>query len=107
LASTFVCRVLNYMDRHRYKTCRPVCDPASLEPRPLLNLTSGYVMRAAANLPKQAAQEPWLIRQNYVLDMLTMKLGRMEDGILRFGSFCQTARAEVPAEVVTVRSANA
>ncbi len=84
LASTYICRVLNHMERHGYKTCIPQCDVSSLEARPLLDLTSGYVTRASANLPKQAAKKPWLIRQNYVLDMLTMKVSRVEDGILQF-----------------------
>src|SRR4029077_17775111 len=84
LASTFVCRVLHHMDRRGYRTCKPVCDAASLEGHPLLNLNSGYVLRAAADLPKQGGKKPWLIRQNYVFDMLTMKLSRMEDGILTF-----------------------
>lgn len=86
LASIFVCRLLNHMDRRGHRTCRPVCDPASLQPRPLLDLNSGYVVRASANLPKQAAGKPWLIRQNYILDMLTMRLSRLEDGILKFGT---------------------
>lgn len=95
LASTFVCRVLNHMDRHSYSTCRPICDPAGLESKPLLDLSSGYVQRAAPGLPKQAHQKPWLIRQNYILDMLTMKLGRMEDGILTFGTGLSSSSAEV------------
>ena len=84
LASTFVCRVLNYMDRRGYHLCRPMCDPESLEMKPLLSLNSGYVLRAAANLPKQGGKEPWLIKQNYILDMLTMKFGRLKDGVLKF-----------------------
>ncbi len=84
LASTFVCRLLNHMDRHGYRTCVPRCDPTALQPKPLLDLTSGYVQRAAAALPKQSSQKPWFIRQNYLLDMLTMKLSRLEDGILQF-----------------------
>ena len=84
LASTFVCRLLNYMDRHRYRICRPACDPQSLEMKPLLDLNSGYVRRAEATLPKQGGKKPWLIRQNYILDMLTMKFGRIEDGTLIF-----------------------
>ena len=100
LASTFVCRVLNYMDRHGYRTCAPVCDSASLEAKPLLNLTSGYVLRAAENLPKQAGAEPWLIRQNYILDMLTMKLGRLRDGILTFDAPVPMARAEIKEEML-------
>ena len=55
-------------------------------------------MRAAADLPKQAAQQPWLIKQNYILDMLTMKLGRMEDRILSFGRTLSVVRAEVTQE---------
>jgi cation diffusion facilitator CzcD-associated flavoprotein CzcO len=86
LASTFVCRLLNHMDRHGYRTCTPACDPTSLEAKPLLDLNSGYVLRAAPNLPKQGAQKPWLIRQNYILDMFTMKFSGLEDGILKFGA---------------------
>jgi len=102
LASTYVCRVLNHMDRHSYRTCKPACDPSRLEARPLLNLNSGYVRRAAADLPKQAATAPWLIRQNYLRDMLTMKISRLEDGILQFGTAAAVARADVREEVRAV-----
>ncbi len=102
LASTYVCRVLNHMDRHGYRTCNPVCDAAALEERPLLNLNSGYVQRAAADLPKQATTKPWLIRQNYILDMMTMKLAPVEDGILQFSKAVPIARADVREEVSAV-----
>ncbi len=101
LASTFVCRLLNHMDRHGYRTCTPVCDPASLTARPLLDLSSGYVLRAAPNLPKQGAQKPWLIRQNYILDMFTMKLSRLEDGILKFGPRVPARRTETTPGITT------
>ena len=84
LASTFICRVLNHMDCNGYRTCMPVCDRASLDAKPLLNLSSGYVQRASADLPKQGGKAPWIIRQNYILDMITMKFSRMEDGVLKF-----------------------
>ena len=106
LSSSFVCRLLNYMDRHGYRTCEPRCNPASLEARPLLGLTSGYVLRAAANLPKQAAEKPWIIRQNYILDMLTMKLGRIKDGTLKFRAPHPVTRTDMPEEVPTVSSAH-
>ena len=102
LASTYVCRVLNHMDRHGYRTCKPACDPSTLEARPLLNLNSGYVRRASADLPKQAATAPWLIRQNYFRDSFTMKLSRLEDGILEFSRGVAVARAEVRVEVSAV-----
>ena len=102
LASTYVCRVLNHMDRHGYRTCRPACDAASLEAKPLLSLTSGYVQRAAADLPKSATKAPWLIRQNYIRDMLTMKLRRLEDGVLEFSRAIPIRRADLPEEVSAV-----
>jgi hypothetical protein len=102
LASTYVCRVLNHMDRGGYRTCRPVCDASSLEPRPLLNLTSGYVQRAAADLPKSASKAPWLIRQNYIRDLITMKFSRLRDGILEFSKAAPIERADVHAEASAV-----
>ena len=101
LASTFVCRVLRHMDRRGYRTCMPVCDSANMESRPLLNLTSGYVTRAAADLPKQSAAQPWMIQQNYILDMLTMKLRRLEDGILQFRKGVSLARTTLPEKVAS------
>jgi len=62
-------------------------------------------MRAAADLPKQAAKKPWIIRQNYLLDLLTMRLSRMEDGVLRFGAANPTASIDAPKCVLTARSA--
>jgi hypothetical protein len=100
LTSIFVCRLLNHMGRRGYRTCKPVCDPASMQARPLLNLTSGYVARAAANLPKQGAEKPWLVRQNYILDLFTMRLSRMEDGILRFELSLPATRGRTPQEPV-------
>lgn len=103
LASTFVCRLLNYMERRGYRTCVPACDSPAMESRPLLNLTSGYVIRAAANLPKQSARQPWVIKQNYILDMLMMKLSRMEDGILRFAKSRVTTRVDLSPQVAASR----
>ena len=106
LASTFVCRLLNHMERHGYRTCVPDCDFESMEAKPLLDLTSGYVTRAAESLPKQAGRKPWLIKQNYILDMLTMKLSRIEDGILKFGAPRAIHRAESEPDAVTTSAAD-
>ncbi|HUJ40961.1 MAG TPA: NAD(P)/FAD-dependent oxidoreductase [Candidatus Acidoferrales bacterium] len=95
LSSTFVCRVLNHMKRHGYRVCRPECDPEGLEVKPLLGLNSGYVLRAAADLPKQAGKKPWIMRQNYILDMLTMRLGSLEDGVLKFTRAVAARSAEI------------
>jgi len=106
LSSTFVCRLLNHMKRGGYRVCRPVCDPAGLEERPLLGLNSGYVLRAAADLPKQASEKPWIMRQNYILDMITMKLGRLNDGVLKFEKKLPATQAEMQEKVSTAYSGN-
>jgi monooxygenase len=86
LSSLFVTRILNHMKSRGYRTCTPACDPAALDPKPLLDFNSGYVLRAIADLPKQASTKPWFIRQNYILDAITMKLGKIDDGVLHFAA---------------------
>jgi monooxygenase len=83
-----------------------VCDPRSLEMKPLLGLNSGYVRRAEPNLPKQGGKKPWLIRQNYILDMLTMRLGRISDGTLQFSSSHSMPSNDIPSAVEAVASAH-
>lgn len=78
-----VCRLLHYMDRHQYASCVPV-PPDDLETAPLMNLTSGYVMRKADDLPKQGTRPPWRVYQNYFQDMLTIRYGKLDDGVLQF-----------------------
>ncbi len=106
LASTYVCRLLNHMKKRGYGTCIPRCDASLMESKPLLSLSSGYVMRAAADVPKQGGKKPWVIRQNYLLDMMMMKLARMEDGVLQFGRNAPRKRADVTEEEVTTSAAS-
>jgi monooxygenase len=74
LTARHVCALLAHMDRHGYASATPRLDEAP-EPAPLLPLTSGYVVRAAAALPKQGARAPWVMRQNYLLDRLDARFG--------------------------------
>ncbi|KDN24170.1 flavin-containing monooxygenase [Amycolatopsis rifamycinica] len=87
LASQYVCRLLAYLDRHGFAFCVP--DPASASgagrPRPIVDLQSGYIKRAASGLPKQGGRRPWMMRQNYLLDLADMRFSRVDDGVLRFG----------------------
>jgi cation diffusion facilitator CzcD-associated flavoprotein CzcO len=87
LTSRYVCRLLNYMTRHRIDVATPQL-PASEATaeidEPLMNLTSGYVQRAAALLPRQGVRRPWRGRNNYLTDLPMMRLGRINDGSMRF-----------------------
>lgn len=85
LTAGYVCRLLRYMDRHGHAVAVPRRDAAVL-PRSLLSFTSGYVQRALPILPKQGSRPPWRVHQNYLLDLLNIRYGRLADGVLRFGA---------------------
>jgi monooxygenase len=84
LSSRYVCRLLKLMDRHGYDIAVPHEDGERGEGRPLLDLRSGYVKRASDVLPRQGERAPWYLRQNYVLDLVSMTLGRVDDAAMRF-----------------------
>jgi monooxygenase len=85
LTSEYVCRLLNYMDAHGWTQCVPQPDPGVTE-EPLLDLTAGYVLRSLDQLPKQGSKEPWRLRQNYALDLRTLRHGAIDDGTMKFSS---------------------
>jgi len=70
LSSRLVCRVLNEMSRRGALSVVPVPDQV-LEPRPLIDLASGYVQRSIDQFPRQGHRGPWRVRQNYLIDSTT------------------------------------
>jgi monooxygenase len=85
LSSDFVCRTLNHMDSSGFNVCEPAL-ANDMDSVPILDLKSGYVERAADRFPKQGTDAPWHLRQNYVLDLISMRYGRVDDGTLSFKS---------------------
>ena len=81
LTSAYVCRLLNHMDKKGYTQARPELDWADMEVAPLLDFTSGYVVRKLDELPKQGTVTPWRLHQNYLLDIMMLRMGRVTDGI--------------------------
>jgi monooxygenase len=69
LSHRYVCRLLTFLDRNGYVSATPRETPGIR--RPLLDLTSGYVQRALDRFPRQGDRDPWTVRQNYLLDVLT------------------------------------
>ncbi len=82
LTCEYVCRLLLHMDRKGYRTCVPRLTGKDVEPEPLLDFSSGYVQRALGKLPKQGSKAPWRVHQNYPLDILGLRHGALEDGVL-------------------------
>jgi monooxygenase len=83
LTAEYVCRLLNHMDRRGFTECRPVNDE-TLEAEPWLDFSSGYVTRAMHRFPKQGPKAPWRVYQNYALDLMAFRYGRVDDGVMRF-----------------------
>jgi monooxygenase len=84
LTAQYVCRLLNYMERRGYRQCTPRQRDPSITSAPSLTFTSGYVQRALATLPQQGSKRPWKLYQNYLLDLLTLRFGAVNDGTLEF-----------------------
>jgi cation diffusion facilitator CzcD-associated flavoprotein CzcO len=84
LTSAYVCRLLNHMEKHGYRYCVPRLNDASVTEQPWLDFTSGYVQRASEVLPKQGSKVPWRVHQNYALDLVSLKHGRVDDGVMEF-----------------------
>ena len=86
LTSEYICRLLNHMDAGGYRIATPRVSDSSITEEPLLNFNSGYVLRSLDHLPKQGSKEPWKLRQNYPLDLRTLRHGPLDDGALRFSN---------------------
>ena len=85
LTARWVCRLLQHMDRHGHTSCTPLRDD-TVRPEPILAFSSGYVQRGLPLLPQQGDRKPWRLDQNYLLDLLTLRFRRIDDGVLAFGS---------------------
>jgi len=84
LTSEYVCRLLGHMERHGYVQCRPRRNDPSVKEVPLIDFSSGYVQRALSMLPKQGSAAPWRLYQNYALDRVMLRRGRIEDQAMQF-----------------------
>jgi monooxygenase len=83
LVSAYVVRLLAHMDETGARSAVPVRSPDVAE-QPLMDFTSGYVLRALDKLPKQGDRLPWRLRQNYLADLLSIKRAPIDDGVLDF-----------------------
>lgn len=84
LTAHYVCRLLRHMDRHDVRIAVAHADP-TVPDGPFLSFSSGYVRRALHLLPRQGLRKPWKVHQNYLADLLAIRYGRIDDGVLRLG----------------------
>jgi monooxygenase len=84
LTAKYMCRLLNYMDARDYGYCTPRRRDPGIVEEPAIHLTSGYLQRSSAILPKQGSKKPWKLHQNYALDLIALKFGTVDDGTMEF-----------------------
>jgi len=84
LTAEYMCRLLNHMDAGCYDYCTPRRRDPSIVEESAIKMTSGYLQRASAILPKQGSKRPWKLYQNYMLDLLALRFGNVNDGTMEF-----------------------
>jgi monooxygenase len=93
LTCNYVCRLLNHMDKTHTQMCTPRLRDAAMATKPWVNFSSGYFQRAVNILPKQGDKKPWTQSQNYTVDLMMLKYGALDDGVMEFAK----AKAAAPA----------
>ncbi|GJF09941.1 FAD-containing monooxygenase EthA [Mycolicibacterium cyprinidarum] len=91
LVSEYFCRLINYMEANGYDTVEARHPGDSIDPKPLMDFSPGYVLRALDYLPKAGSRAPWRLKQNYLLDLQLIRRGKVDDAALEF------SRHRVPA----------
>lgn len=81
LVADYVCRLLAHMDEVGATRAVPERDP-SVGEMPFIDFNAGYVLRALDRVPKQGDRTPWMLKQNYLTDLRTIRHGEIDDGVL-------------------------
>ncbi|WP_180056750.1 MULTISPECIES: NAD(P)/FAD-dependent oxidoreductase [unclassified Acinetobacter] len=85
IASEYICKLINHMDKNGYDQVLPQGDATELmEDTVMGSLSSGYIARAADVMPKQGKHAPWKVSNNYLADRKELKQASFDDGVLKF-----------------------
>ena len=86
LIGQYVCRILNLMDAKGQRIVIAHNDDPDMPVESFVDFSSGYFQRVIDQLPKQGARKPWKLYQNFAKDLLALRYGQVEDGVLRFSN---------------------
>ncbi len=81
LTCEWVCRIMNVMEKRgqRFIVARR---RGAVDETPIIDFSSGYIQRAKDKLPKQGPKAPWRLYQNYLLDLIALRYGRIDDDVV-------------------------
>jgi cation diffusion facilitator CzcD-associated flavoprotein CzcO len=94
LICSYVCRLLNHMDRKGVRQVTPRSSDETPASPFVVGFTPGYIQRALAYWPKQGSKSPWRVHQNYLRDLITLKWSSIDGEGLEFSD-----PATAPAEL--------
>ena len=86
LTAQYVCRLLNHMRKTGARQCQPPAAGPGTALLPWVDFSSGYFQRATDQLPRQGIARPWKLNQNYLSDLVAMRFGSVNDGVMQFSS---------------------
>ncbi|GAA4629627.1 NAD(P)/FAD-dependent oxidoreductase [Actinoallomurus vinaceus] len=92
LVSEYVMRLLRHLDARGHDQCVPVNDDPDVTEQPLMDFQAGYVLRSIEEFPKAGSRTPWRIPMSYAHDLVDLRYGPIDDGVMRF------SRRPVPRE---------
>ncbi|MER5479503.1 NAD(P)/FAD-dependent oxidoreductase [Streptomyces sp. NPDC002734] len=86
LAADWTARLLAHMRRHGHDIASPVASDGDRSEFSVMGeaLTSGYITRADAVMPRQGTRAPWRLWNNYYRDRAMLRDAPMDDAPLRF-----------------------
>ena len=85
LTSEYTCRLINHMDRNSFTTAIPRLETMPDETEPFVDFASGYIERAVDQFPRQHKEKPWRLKQSYFFDLMNLRYGKVDDGVIQFG----------------------
>ncbi len=84
LTCEYVCRLLNHMRKHRFRQCTPRQNDPTISAEPWVDFSSGYIQRSVHLFAQQGSRIPWKLHQNYARDILMLRYGKVDDGVMAF-----------------------
>ncbi|MCE5292369.1 MAG: NAD(P)/FAD-dependent oxidoreductase [Nocardiaceae bacterium] len=86
LVAVYFCRLVNYMRDNGFTTFIAHGRPEDRTEATVMGakLKSGYIERAASQMPKQGKGRPWEALQDYIRDNVALRYNPLEDGVLEF-----------------------
>ncbi|MFI5779046.1 flavin-containing monooxygenase [Nocardia sp. NPDC051570] len=86
LAAEYFCRLLAHMSRRGYTQVVARAEDGDRGTESMMGdaLKSGYIKRGDAISPRQGTRDPWKILNNFYIDSVRLRYGRVEEAHLEF-----------------------